>query len=60
MKVTMNTTAAGPTGILHLGKTYSVPDEFGKALVDGKFALAAEPTEKVVEIQKPEEPAAKA
>lgn len=38
MRVRMNTTAAGPTGVWIAGQSYEIPDDQAKAWIDGGFA----------------------
>lgn len=58
MKIRMNTTAAGPSGVLRAGKVADVPDEQAKAFIQGGYAVpigaAAEPEKQAQ--QAPTEP----
>lgn len=43
MKIRMNSTAAGPNGVMYAGKDYQVSDAMGKALVEGGYARSLGP-----------------
>lgn len=40
MRIEMKTLAAGPFGILEVGKVYQVEKDIGQPLIDGGFAVA--------------------
>lgn len=51
MKVTMRTTAAGPNGQMFPDKTYDIPSDQAKALIDGGYAVSAEPKAPAIPVQ---------
>lgn len=55
MRVLMNATAAGPTGVRLLGQIYSVADAEGKELIEGGYATAVvEPGRETASLKPPE------
>ncbi|MBX9877628.1 MAG: hypothetical protein K2Y22_04150 [Candidatus Obscuribacterales bacterium] len=54
MKVKMNTTMAGPDGVVLAGKSVEVDEEFGAELVKGGYAVSLDGKRKVKEVE-PEE-----
>lgn len=51
MRVTMMTTAASPSGVLHYGRTYNLPDSLAKEFLAAKAATEASKEDKVEQIQ---------
>ncbi len=42
MKIRMRTLAAGPNGVLEVGKTYDIEDKEAKQLIEGRYAVSVE------------------
>lgn len=57
MKIKMRTTAASPEGCLQAGKVYEVEVNFGKALIEGEYAVEVDaPKQKQEALIQPEGP----